>query len=94
MVPDRTGTDGRLGPQRLPGGGGVRGFKVHLPSGVYLGFVLAPGPGAPNGSAFDFASGPIIPNSVFPVLVRGDVFLNGALFEGLNAKASFRQSPE
>ena len=53
-----------------------------FPSGVYLGFVLAPGPAAPNGSAFDFASGPIIPNSVFPVLVQGDVFLNGALFEG------------
>ena len=56
--------------------------KFTFPSGVYLGFVLAPGPAAPNGSAFDFASGPIIPNSVFPVLVRGDVFLNGALFEG------------
>ena len=56
--------------------------KFTFPSGVYLGFILAPGPAAPNGSAFDFASGPIIPNSVFPVLVRGDVFLNGALFEG------------
>ncbi|MGC2578283.1 MAG: hypothetical protein WA376_11955, partial [Terrimicrobiaceae bacterium] len=53
-----------------------------FPSGVYLGFVLVPRPAAPNGSTFDFASGPIIPSSVFPVLVRGDVLLNGAVFDG------------
>jgi len=51
------------------------------PSGIHLGFVLVPGPGAPIGSSPDFTSGPIIPLSVQPITAGGDVFLNGALFE-------------
>jgi hypothetical protein len=51
------------------------------PSGVYLGFVVVPGPGAPTGSSPDFLSGPIIPVGIQPIRIRGDVFLDGALFE-------------
>ena len=58
------------------------------PSAVHFGFVVVPNSSAPSGSTFDFNSGPIIPNNILSIAVRGDVFLNGVLFEqnafGLN----------
>lgn len=51
------------------------------PTGVFFGLVRVPGPNAPIGSSFDFASGPIIPNSAFPIITRGDVFRNGEIVE-------------
>ena len=58
------------------------------PSAVHLGFVVVPNSSAPSGSSFDFNNGPIIPNNILSIAVRGDVFLNGVLFEqdafGLN----------
>jgi hypothetical protein len=51
------------------------------PNAVHFGFVLVPGSNAPQGSSFDFANGPIISNGILPIAVRGDVYLNGALFE-------------
>ena len=53
-----------------------------FPSGVYLGFVLVPGPAAPTAPP---STSPAARSSLaasFRSLVRGDVFLNGALFEG------------
>jgi hypothetical protein len=35
--------------------------------GVFLMYMLVPGPGAPVGSSLDYASGPIIPNSIYPI---------------------------
>ena len=51
------------------------------PSAVHLGYVLVPNSTAPPGSTFDYASGPIIPNDIFPITIQGDVYLNGALYE-------------
>ncbi len=51
------------------------------PMAVHMGFVLVPNALAPSGSSFDFANGPIIPVGVMPIVVRGDVFLNGAPYE-------------
>ncbi len=52
------------------------------PSAVHLGFVVVPNAGAPTGSSFDFASGPILPNASLPIIVQGDVYQNGVLYEG------------
>lgn len=46
-------------------------------AGVYLVFMLVPGPGSPFGSSPDFISGPILPNSSFPLDVYGETFTNG-----------------
>ena len=54
------------------------------PSAVHLGYILVPTANAPTGSSFDFTSGPIIPNNVFPISILGDVYQNGLPFE-LNA---------
>lgn len=35
--------------------------------GVFLMYMVVPGPGAPAGSTLDYASGPIIPNSIYPI---------------------------
>lgn len=51
------------------------------PSGVFFGLMRVPVPNAPIGSSPDFASGPIVPNAAFPLIVRGDVFRNGAIFD-------------
>ncbi|MCA9262850.1 MAG: hypothetical protein KDA60_03335 [Planctomycetales bacterium] len=51
------------------------------PSAVHLAYVLTPVANAPTGSSFDYANGPIMPNSIFPITVVGDVFLNGAPYE-------------
>jgi hypothetical protein len=46
--------------------------------GVFLAFMVIPGPGSPMGSSPDFASGPIIPNAIFPLTFAADTFTNGA----------------
>jgi hypothetical protein len=51
------------------------------PSAVHFGYVLVPNGNAPTGSSFDYVSGPIIPNDIFPIAAAGDVYRNGAVFE-------------
>jgi hypothetical protein len=46
-------------------------------NGVYLAYMLIPSPGGPIGSSPDFASGPIIPNSLFPIHVAFTTYQNG-----------------
>ena len=46
-------------------------------TGVFLVFMLVPGSGSPTGSSPDFASGPIIPNAIFPLTIDGNTFTNG-----------------
>ncbi len=52
------------------------------PSGVFLTLNLVPTDSAPLGSSPDFASGPIIPNALFPVQVDGDLYRGGTLYDG------------
>jgi hypothetical protein len=49
-------------------------------SGVYLAFMVVPAAGAATGSSPDFASGPIIPNNLFPIHVAAETRRNGGLF--------------
>ena len=53
-------------------------------TGVFLVFMLVPGPGSPTGSSPDFASGPIIPNAIFPLTIDGSTFTNGTLNDVLS----------
>jgi hypothetical protein len=46
-------------------------------NGVYFIWMLVPRAGAPVGSSPDFASGPIIPNTVAPIELTGTTFRNG-----------------
>lgn len=55
--------------------------EFSLPLGVWSVWMIVPTDGAPTGSSPDFASGPIIPNSLFPISVAGTAFRNGALFD-------------
>ena len=55
--------------------------EISDPSAIHLGMVLVPNASAPFGSSFDFANGPILPSGTFPISVKGDVFINGVLFE-------------
>jgi hypothetical protein len=62
------------------------------PNGVFLAYMMAPDPGV-TGSSRDFASGPVIPNSLFPMTSHAEMWLNGALVETLqdgplNARAA------
>jgi uncharacterized protein YjbI with pentapeptide repeats len=50
------------------------------PNGVYLVFMMVPDPGI-TGSSRDFASGPVIPNSLFPIASNVDVWLDGVLVD-------------
>lgn len=52
-----------------------------IPNGVYLIWMLVPGPSAPKGSSPDFKKGPIIPNELFPISVSGFATRNGAEFD-------------
>jgi hypothetical protein len=52
------------------------------PNGVYFMFMMLPSPGV-TGSSRDFASGPIIPNSLFPFTTHSEMFLDGASVETL-----------
>jgi hypothetical protein len=51
------------------------------PKGVIITFNIIPGAGAPTGSSFDFASGPILPNAIFPLKVDGDMYREGELYD-------------
>lgn len=50
------------------------------PSGIYFAYALVPDPGT-TGSSFDFASGPIIPNSLFPLTFDHDLLRNGIIVD-------------
>jgi hypothetical protein len=52
------------------------------PNGVFLSYMLLPDPGV-TGSSRDFASGPLIPNSLFPFNSLATMHLDGALVETL-----------
>jgi len=49
------------------------------PRGIFAAFMLVPAPGA-TGRSPDFASGPIIPNGLFPFDFNGDTFRQGVEF--------------
>jgi hypothetical protein len=49
--------------------------------GVYLLWNVIASPSAPVGSSPDFASGRIIPNSLFPIVFGGQTLRNGSLFD-------------
>jgi hypothetical protein len=51
-----------------------------LPNGVYAVWMTVPNPGT-TGSSPDFKSGPIIPNTLFPIHVVGEVFRNNQLWD-------------
>lgn len=48
--------------------------------GVMVSWMTVPAPGT-TGSSPDFSSGPIIPNSLFPIQVRGIAYHNNRLFD-------------
>ena len=50
------------------------------PNGVYAVWMTVPDPGV-TGSSPDFHSGPIIPNSLFPIHVVGETFRNNQLWD-------------
>ena len=52
------------------------------PNGVYFTFMMLPDPGV-TGSSRDFASGPVIPNSLFPMTSKAEMYLNGVKVETL-----------
>jgi hypothetical protein len=49
--------------------------------GVFLTFMVVPRPNAPTGSSPDFATGPIIPNSIFPIHIEGRALRRGQPFD-------------
>jgi hypothetical protein len=51
------------------------------PSGVMLAFNAVPSDSAPYGSSPDFATGPIIPNALFPLVLDGDLYRDGVLYD-------------
>lgn len=53
-----------------------------LPNGIFSIWMAVPSAGAPTGSSPDFASGPIIPNAVFPIEVTFDAYQDGVLLDG------------
>jgi hypothetical protein len=46
-------------------------------TGVFLAFMITAGPDSPTGSSPDFPSGPIIPNTIFPISIAAQTFTNG-----------------
>lgn len=54
---------------------------------VYIAFMNVPKPGV-TGSSPDFTSGPIIPNSLFPISVNGITLRQGKLFDEFLIRAS------
>jgi hypothetical protein len=50
------------------------------PSGIYFAYAVVPDPGA-TGSSPDFASGPIIPNRLYPLTFDHDLLRNGVLVD-------------
>jgi hypothetical protein len=53
--------------------------QVFPPNGIMLQVMIVPDTGAPNGKSFDSVSGPIVPNTDFPMFVGQDTYLNGVL---------------
>jgi hypothetical protein len=51
-------------------------------NGVALFLSAVPNASAPHGSSADFASGPILPNELFPFYVDGDLYRDGVLYDG------------
>jgi hypothetical protein len=51
------------------------------PLGIYFAHLLIPDPGV-TGSSRDFASGPIIPNRLFPISDDTDILRNGVVVDG------------
>jgi hypothetical protein len=49
-------------------------------NGVFVVWMVIPNPGT-TGSSPDFASGPIIPNSLFPIHIAGTSYRNGAVWD-------------
>jgi hypothetical protein len=47
---------------------------LKAPSGLYLAFFLVPDVGAAVGRSPDYASGPILPDSLFPISIQGDLY--------------------
>jgi hypothetical protein len=58
----------------------ISAFSKNSENGVYLVWMLVPAPGV-TGRSPDFESGPVIPNSLFPLVFRGRAFRNGELFD-------------
>lgn len=52
------------------------------PNAVYFSQMFLPDPGS-EGSSRDFESGPVIPNSIFPITRNVDVWLDGVLVDSL-----------
>ncbi len=67
---------------------GVSGFSGV--NGIYLVWMVVPAPGT-TGSSPDFASGPIIPNTLFPITITGVSTRNSEVFDP--ALASFAVPP-
>jgi hypothetical protein len=57
------------------------GNLAGTPNGIWLAYMLVPGPGSPTGSSPDFASGPIIPEGTFPIVATEEVLRNGFHFD-------------
>jgi len=55
-------------------------FSAESRNGIYLVWMLVPDPGV-TGRSPDFASGPIIPNSLFPIIINGIATRNGETFD-------------
>ena len=55
-------------------------FGVGTNRGVFFTFTLVPAPGV-TGSSENFASGPIIPNELFPITLTGVAYRNGDVFD-------------
>ena len=55
-------------------------FGAGSDRGVFFSFTVVPDPGV-IGRSENFASGPIIPNAVFPITVAGVVYRNGAVLD-------------
>lgn len=52
------------------------------PLGLFISTVMVPRAGAPTGASPDFASGPIIPDTIFPITVGGSLSKEGTVIDG------------
>lgn len=57
-------------------------FGVGSNRGVFFTFTIVPDPGV-IGSSENFASGPIIPNELFPIVLTGVAYRNDEVFDGI-----------
>lgn len=55
--------------------------QLFSPKGLVLMLMIAPESGAPSGTSFDLANGPIIPNSSFPMSLGTDLYREGVLID-------------